>query len=36
MAAAHSRDGVEVAVCSRADDEAVACFGVRIEDGRWR
>jgi hypothetical protein len=36
MAAAHSKDGVEAAVCSGADDEVVACSGVRIEDGRWR
>jgi hypothetical protein len=36
MAAAHSKDGVEAAVCFGADDEVVACSGVRIEDGRWR
>jgi hypothetical protein len=36
MVAARSEVGVEAAMCSGADDEAAACSGVRIEDGRWR
>jgi hypothetical protein len=27
---------VKVAVCSKAGDEAMACFGAGIEDGMWR
>jgi hypothetical protein len=30
-----ARSEAEVVVCSRAGDEATACSGARIEDGRW-
>jgi hypothetical protein len=36
MVAVRSEAGVDVAAYSRANDEAVACSGARIENGRWR
>jgi hypothetical protein len=34
--AACSEAGVKAVVCSRVGDEASACSGARVEDGRWR